>query len=152
MSQSDYDKIRYSRKKFVVVLATTQREDVMCQMKVCPKCGECGSGPYMRRVGNGDHKGFYYKHSVNGRDVWHYVPKGSAARERREKLVRLLHEQGFRGLRHFARILNVSARTIRRDLYALQAEGRIIHKPYGTYIADPSGRLLKEKPWLAWIE
>jgi DeoR-like helix-turn-helix domain len=152
MSQSDYDRIRYSRKKVEVVFAPARRVDVVEQTNVCPKCGERGSGPYLRRVGNGDHHGFYYKHSVNGRDVWHYVPKGNASRERREKLVRLLHEQGFRGLRHFAHILNVSARTIRRDLYALQAEGRVIHKSYGTYIADPSGRLLKEKPWLAWIE
>jgi hypothetical protein len=106
----------------------------------------------MRRVGRGNHHGFYYKHTIEGRTVWHYVPKRDAFNERREKLVRLLHDQGFRGLKYFARLLNVSARTIRRDLYALQSEGRIIHKPYGTYIADPSGKLLKERPWLAWID
>ena len=54
------------------------------------------------------------------------------------------------GMRHFASLLGVSERTIRRDLDALRKEGRIIHQSYGGYIADPSGTLLKEKPWIAW--
>jgi len=112
-----------------------------------------GGGPYRRRVGDRDHYGFYYKHVVmeNGenRTVWHYVPK----REpywRREKLVWLVKQHGWRGMRYFASILDVSEHTVRRDLDALRAEGRIIHQPYGGYIADPGGTLLKEKPWIAW--
>jgi DeoR-like helix-turn-helix domain len=119
----------------------------------CPKCGKSGAGPYLKRVGKGNHYGFYYKHIVieNGarRTVWHYVPK----REpywRREKLVRLVKERGWCGMRYFASLLNVSEHTIRRDLDALKAEGRIIHQPYGGFLADPSGTLLKEKPWIAW--
>lgn len=152
MSRLDFDKIRYSREEVEIAFAPSRREDAIDAEKVCPRCGEKGAGPYMRRVGKGDNYAFYYKHSANGRTIWHYVPKKDAAKERRENLVRLLHEQGFRGLRHFARLLGVSRRTVHRDLRVLQSEGRIIHKPYGTYIGDPSGRLLKEKPWLAWAD
>jgi len=120
---------------------------------LCPRCGQRGAGPYRRRVGERNHYGLYYKHTVieNGesRTVWHYVPK----REpywRREKLVRLVKERGWCGMRYFASLLGVSEHTVRRDLDALKAEGRIIHYPYGSYLADPSGTLLKEKPWIAW--
>jgi DeoR/GlpR family transcriptional regulator of sugar metabolism len=59
-------------------------------------------------------------------------------------------QQGWCGMNHFATLLDVSARTVRRDLDSLRKEGRIIHQPYGGYIADPSGTMLKEKPWIAW--
>ena len=124
---------------------------VAAKDEVCPTCGERGSGPYVRRVGKGAHRGFYYKHSIGGRVTWHYIPKGGQSK-RRDELARLVHQQGFRGLRHFARLLRVSTKTVQRDLRVLQSEGRMIHRPYGTYIADPSGRLLKERQWLAWIE
>ena len=152
MSESDFDRIRYSQKEVEIAFSPARQDDAGDEGGVCPRCGEKGAGPYMRRVGKGDNRGCYYKHSTSGRTVWHYVPKNDAPKERREKLVRLLHEQGFRGLRYFARLLDVSGRTIHRDLQVLQSEGRIIHKPYGTYIADPSGKLLKEKPWLAWVD
>ncbi len=128
--------------------ASTVRAGVLC-----PNCGKRGAGPYRRRVGKGNHYGIYYRHIVieNGRSrtVWHYVPK----REpywRREKLVRLIKKEGWQGMRHFASLLGVSEHTIRRDLDALRKEERIIHQNYGGYIADPSGTLLKEKPWIAW--
>ena len=120
---------------------------------LCPDCGKRGAGPYRRHVGKGDHYGVHYRHIVvencRSRTVWHYAPK----REpywRREKLVRLIQRAGWQGMRHFASLLGVSEHTIRRDLDALRKEGRIIHQPYGGYIADPSGTLLKEKPWIAW--
>lgn len=151
MSESGLDKIRYSKEEVEVTSSSGRRQDVANRSGVCPECGKRGTGPYTRRVGKGAHCGLYYKHSINGRDVWHYVPKGRASK-RREELVRLLHAQGFRGLGHFARLMGVCTKTIQRDLNALQSEGRVIHKPYGTYIADPSGELLKEKPWLAWTD
>jgi biotin operon repressor len=121
--------------------------------KKCPKCGELGHGPCRRRVGKGNHYGFYYKHVVmeNGarRTVWHYVPKREP-HWRREKLVRLVKKEGWQGMKYFASLLGVSEHTIRRDLDALRKEGRIIHQSYGGFIADPSGTLLKEKPWIAW--
>ena len=119
---------------------------------MCPSCGAQGYGPYRKRSGNG-HYGIFFAHPFvkDGlrRLRWHYVPKQELY-WRREKLVRLVKQQGWCGMKHFAAILNVSARTIRRDIDALRKEGRIIHRPYGGFIADPSGTLLKEKPWIAW--
>jgi DeoR/GlpR family transcriptional regulator of sugar metabolism len=57
---------------------------------------------------------------------------------------------GWRGANHFASLLGVSESTIRRDLNALVVEGRIIRRKYGGYLADPTGILLKERPWIAW--
>ena len=120
----------------------------------CPRCGGPCTGPYRKRVGKGDHHGFYYKHAVTEkgarRTIWHYFRRREDSAQRREKLVRLVKQQGWRGMRHFAGVLGVSEHTIRRDLDLLRKEGRIIHQPYGGYIADPSGTLLKEKPWIAW--
>ena len=122
--------------------------------KVCPRCGGECTGPYRRRVGKGNHFSFYYKHTVteNGaiRTVWHCARRREDPTSRREKLVRLVKKEGWQGMRRFASLLGVSERTIRRDLDALRREGRIIHQSYGGYIADPSGTLLKEKPWIAW--
>lgn len=122
--------------------------------KMCPRCGNPGSGPHLKRI-SGGHFGLYFEHvvMVNGvrRIKWHHIPTGGAHRvERRDVLVRLVKKQGWKGMRYFASLLHVSERTIRRDLDALRAEGRIIHQPYGGFIADPSGTLLKEKPWIAW--
>jgi biotin operon repressor len=121
---------------------------------LCPKCGKPGNGPYVKRIG-GERFSLYFEHrvTVNGarRIRWHHIPTGNALRaERREKLVRLVKQDGWCGMKYFASLLNVSEHTIRRDLDALRAEGRIIHRKYGGYIADPSGTLLKEKPWIAW--
>ena len=149
MSESKLDRSRYSKEEIEMTFISPRHRGAADPSEVCPRCGERGTGPYTRRVGKGDNHGSYYKLSVDGRDVWHYIPKGRASR-RREELVRLLHERGFKGLKYFGRLLGVSRRTIRRDLKVLQSEGRVIHKPYGTYIADPSGKLLKEKPWVAW--
>ena len=118
--------------------------------KLCPKCRKGGSGPYRRK----DHPGFYFKHTViekgARRTVWHYVPARDSPSERREKLAWLVKRRGWCGMKYFAGLLGVSKHTIRRDLDALRKEGKIIHQPYGGYIADPSGTLLKEKPWIAW--
>jgi biotin operon repressor len=123
-------------------------------VKLCPRCGKPGSGPYLKRI-SGDRFGLYFEHllTVDGirRIRWHHIPTGVALRaERREMLVRLVKKHGWMGMRRFASLLHVSERTVRRDLDTLRAEGRIIHRNYGGYIADPSGTLLKEKPWIAW--
>ena len=118
--------------------------------KTCPKCGMRADGPYRK----GENRGFYYEHHVVERGVrrttWHYVSARDSPSERREKLVNLVKRQGWMGMRYFAGLLGVSEHTIRRDLDVLRKEGRIVHQPYGGYIADPSGTLLKEKPWIAW--
>jgi biotin operon repressor len=123
------------------------------ELSECPRCGEQGYGPYRKRAGNG-HFGTFFVHAFveDGlrRLRWHYVPNARPSTERRERLVRLVKQQGWRGTRYYASLLKVSERTIRRDLDALRAEGRIIHQNYGGYIADPPGTLLKEKPWIAW--
>ena len=129
--------------------------DTSCaEAKVCPRCGERGLGPYRRRVGRGKHFGFYYKHTLieSGarRTIWHYVRRRESAGARQKKLVQLVKQHGWCGTSYFAALLGVSGCTIWRDLDVLRKEGKIIHQPYGSYIADPSGTLLKEKPWIAW--
>jgi biotin operon repressor len=130
-----------------------RRSDSAQARAPCPRCGRGGGGPYRRRVGKGNHYGFYYKHTVveDGarRTVWHYVPK-RGAHWRREKLVWLVKTHGWCGMKYFASLLNVSEHTVRRDLDALRKEGRVVHQSYGGYLTDPSGTLLKEKPWIAW--
>ena len=69
---------------------------------------------------------------------------------RRESLVRLLASDGWRGTGYFAGLLGVSESTVRRDFDVLAAEGRVVRRKYGGYLADLSGTLLKDKPWIAW--
>jgi hypothetical protein len=121
--------------------------------KVCPRCGERGSGPYLKRVG-GNQFGLYFAHSSTENGVrrikWHYIPKGRASKRRREELLRLIASEGWKSTRYHAQVLNVSERTIRRDVLALCSSGLLIHRRYGGYIADPTGAILKENPWLGW--
>jgi hypothetical protein len=121
--------------------------------KVCPRCGERGAGPYLKRVGRNQF-GLYFEHSVTENGVrrikWHYIRKGSASKRRREELLRLIASEGWRGTGYHARVLKVSERTIRRDVLALRSSGLLIHRSYGGYMADPAGAILKENPWLAW--
>lgn len=120
--------------------------------KTCPTCGKRGSGPYTKRVGR-NQRGVYFRHAVteNGlrHIIWHYIPKSIAAK-RREELLRLMAKEGWKGAWHYASIMRVSERTVRRDVFALRASGLLIHRRRGGYIADPTGAILKENPWLAW--
>ncbi|MDV3294120.1 MAG: DeoR family transcriptional regulator [Nitrososphaerales archaeon] len=119
---------------------------------MCPRCGGRGSGPFLKRM-RGNHFGLYFEHVIieNGarRIVWHYIPK-SGTSKRREELLRLIGKEGWMSAWHYASILKVSERTIRRDVFVLRASGLLIHRKRGSYIADPTGAILKENPWLAW--
>ncbi|MDG7026769.1 MAG: DeoR family transcriptional regulator [Nitrososphaerota archaeon] len=102
----------------------------------------------------GQPRGPYFAHPYLEGGVrrlrWHYISKGRQSTKRRESLVRLLARDGWRGTGYFAGLLGVSESTIRRDFDVLAAEGRVVRKKYGGYLADLSGTLLKDKPWIAW--
>ena len=125
--------------------------------KECPRCGQKGSGPYLKRVGKGQF-GLYFMHAVEKdgvrRTTWHYVPRETAhekaSKRREEELLRLLAKEGWKGTGYYACTLHVSERTIRRYVDRLCASGLLIHRRYGGYVADPTGEILKRNPWLAW--
>lgn len=156
-SQKGYPRLSTSENPHLGNIESTLQKAPNCagnaaKPKVCPRCGERGSGPYLKRVGRNQF-GLYFAHSSTENGVrrikWHYIRKETASR-RREELMRLIASEGWKGTRYHAQVLNVSERTIRRDVLTLCSSGRLIHRMYGGYIADPTGAILKENPWLAW--
>jgi hypothetical protein len=96
----------------------------------------------------GNHYGFYCKHTVAGdgarRTVRHYVPKRKA-HWRREKLVWLMKRHGWCGMKYFASLVNVSGHTVGGPGRSSKGREDRAPEPRG-YLADLSGTLLEEKP------
>ena len=124
-------------------------------VKACPKCGAPGSGPYLKRAGNRP-LGFYFKHANTKGETtkprWHYIPSSDTPESRRERMIWDMAKQGYMGIRYYARLLGVSDRTTSRYVCQLRADRKLIHRPYGGYIPDPTGKkFLSDPGWLWWL-